>query len=154
MSDTKDTIDKEAFGAKLCPDKEVIATYVGSIGARQLDASRLFNTGYISAFDMIVVVKDGENILIQKNKVIVPNYTTSTNETLYQSFLEGELGIGYKLGTAEITTVNNPVIAEQEGNTASTTSKLIISYEGENADIAAAALSAYFRNKEEDSISR
>lgn len=116
QNDTSDVVDKAAFGKKLCPDKDVIATYVGSLGTRQLDANNNFNTGYIIAFDMVVVYKEDNSIIIQKNKVVVPWYTDSTHQSLYNSFLNGESKKNYLVGANRIETVNNPVLAEGIGD--------------------------------------
>ncbi len=116
QTDTRDTVDKAAFGKKLCPDKDIIATYVGAMGTRQLDAYTRFNTGYYSAFNMAVVYKENDTIIIRTVKIYVPWYTDSTNQSLYNSFLNGEENKKYKILERGTETVNNPVLAEGIGD--------------------------------------
>ncbi len=118
VRNTKDITDEiiGSFGKKLCPDKDVIATYVGSLGTKQLDAYTRFNTGYYSAFNMAVVYRENDTIIIRKVKIYVPWYTDSTNQSLYNSFLEGEENKKYQIEENSIETVNNPVLAEGIGD--------------------------------------
>lgn len=152
LSETKDTINKPAFGAKLCEDKEVIATYVGALESRSLDSSNLFNTGYYTAFKTTVVYFDNNEIKIKKDTICVPYYNNSTNQSLYNSFLDGEEGKQYKIISSETEVVNNPVIATENGKKA----EYNISFESKDpqlVDIASSAISQWLKN-EEDSLSR
>ncbi len=113
---TSDDVDEAAFGKKLCPDKDVIATYVGSMSSRSNDSAGMFNTGYWTSFDMAVVYKENDTIIIRKVKIYVPWYTDSTNQSLYNSFLNGEENKKYQIYEMGIETVNNPVLAEGIGD--------------------------------------
>lgn len=122
QSDTSDDVDKAAFGKKLCPDKDVIATYVGYMSSRFLDdgyyvsGDRMFNTGYYTQFNLAVVYKENDEIIIRKVWVLVPWYTDSTNQSLYNSFLNGEENKKYIILERGTETVNNPVLAEGIGD--------------------------------------
>ncbi len=113
---TEDSVDKAAFGKKLCPDKDVIATYVGSMSSRINDSARMFNTGYFNSFDTTVVYRENDAIVIKRVTIYVPWYTTSTNQSLYNSFLNGEENKKYHIIEMGIETVNNPVLAEGIGD--------------------------------------
>ena len=152
MADTKDAVDKEAFGAKLCPDKEVIATYVGAMGGKTNDSVGRFDTGYYSAFDTTVVYKDGDQVIIKKDKIYVPYYNNSTNESLYNTFLNDKDGTKHNIVSISTEVVNNPVIATENGKKA----EYNISFESKDpqlVDIASSAISQWLKN-EEDSLSR
>lgn len=115
LNNTADEIDKPAFGAKLCEGKEVIATYVGAMSSRSLDDKKMFNTGYYAEFNTAVVYKENDTITIKKDTIYVPYYNNSTNQSLYNSFLEGEEGKQYKVYSISTEVVNNPVIATENG---------------------------------------
>lgn len=152
MADTKDAVDKEAFGAKLCEGKEVIATYVGAMGTKQLDVLGRFDTGYYSAFNTTVVYKDGDQIIIKKDKIYVPYYNNSTNESLYNTFLSDTDGTKHNIESISTEIVNNPVIATEKEKKA----EYNISFESKDpqlVDIASSAISQWLKN-EEDSLSR
>lgn len=152
MSDTKDNVDKEAFGAKLCEGKEVIATYVGAMSSRINDSAGMFNTGYYTTFETTVVYKDGDQVIIKKDKIYVPYYTTSTNESLYNTFLSDTDGTKHNIESISTEVVNNPVIATKNGKKA----EYNISFESDDpqlVDIASSAISQWLKN-EEDSLSR
>ena len=152
LNDTKDNVDKEAFGAKLCEGKEVIATYVGAMGTKQIDVLKSFNTGYYAAFDTTVVYKENDTVTIKKDKIYVPYYNNSTNESLYNTFLNDKDGTKHNIESISTEVVNNPVIATENGKKA----EYNISFESEDpqlVDIASSAISQWLKN-EEDSLSR
>ena len=152
LNDTKDNVDKEAFGAKLCEGKEVIATYVGAMGTKQIDVLKSFNTGYYAAFDTTVVYKENDTVTIKKDKIYVPYYNNSTNESLYNTFLNDKDGTKHNIESISTEVVNNPVIATENGKKA----EYNISFESKDpqlVDIASSAISQWLKN-EEDSLSR
>lgn len=108
---TKDSVDKAAFGKKLCPDKDVIATYVGSLGGKQLNDT--FGTGYVRGFNIAVVYKENNQVKIYTVRIIVPHYTNDNNEDSYNRFL---LKTAYYFVDEVTETVNNPVLAEGIGD--------------------------------------
>ncbi len=112
---TEDNIDFKAFGEKLCPDKEVIATYVGEQSGSINDSRPVFNTGYLSKFEVVVVYLENGNAVIEKSLIYVP-YTkwTSTNESLYNSLLNGEENKDYKIAKNEKETIKNATIVKQK----------------------------------------
>lgn len=93
-----------------------------------------FGTGYMSAFNMAVVYKEGNNLVIYKTNCIVPWYTNSTNESLYNSFLNGEKDKTYKLRNEETTVVLEPVVMVK-GQTAETSSYYEILLAGSKSEI-------------------
>lgn len=108
ISSTEDTIDKPAFGAKLCPGKEVIATYVGALGAKQLNDH--FGTGYVKGFDTATLYKENGQVKIYKTRVIVPYYNNDSNEDSYNRYVEKST---FYLVDESTEVVNNPVIATE-----------------------------------------
>lgn len=152
ITNTDDVLDQSAFGAKLCEGKEVIATYVGAMSSRSLDDKKMFNTGYYAEFNTAVVYKENDTVTIKKDTIYVPYYNNSTNQSLYNSFLEGEEGKQYKVSSISTEVVNNPVIATENGKKA----EYNISFESKDpqlVDIASSAISQWLKN-EEDSLSR
>ena len=152
LNNTADEIDKPAFGAKLCKGKEVIATYVGAMSSRINDSAGMFNTGYYTTFETSVVYKENDQIIIKKDKIYVPYYNNSTNESLYNTFLSDTDGTKHNIESISTEVVNNPVIATENGKKA----EYNISFESDDpqlASIASSAISQWLKN-EEDSISR
>lgn len=100
------------YGEKLLEDEkniEVLRTYLGAWGGRNIDSQHRFNTGYLQGTNASVIyVKDGK-IYIYKTDIQVPHYIDSTNETLYQSILDGKL---VKLNE-QTTEINNTIIFDE-----------------------------------------
>lgn len=147
LVDTKDAIDKDAFGAKLCEGKEVIATYVGALGGKQLNDQ--FGTGYVKGFDTATLYKENGQVKIYKTRVIVPYYNNDSNEDSYNRYVEKST---FYLVNESTEVVNNPVIATENGKKA----EYNISFESKDpqlVDIASSAISQWLKN-EEDSLSR
>ena len=86
---------------------------VGAMGTRQLNNK--FGTGYVSGFNMVVVYKENDQMVIKKAEIIVPYYTTSTNESLYNTFLNDSDGTKHSIVSNSTEVVNNPVIATENG---------------------------------------
>ncbi len=101
------------YAKKLFPGKEIVAAYVGDMSARDYD-SQNFGTGYMCGFDIAVCYMEGDDISIFKSKILVPWYTNSTNQTLYESFLKGTEGQTYKLQNSETIIVSKPTIMKEQ----------------------------------------
>lgn len=147
FTSTKDSINQSAFGAKLCEGKEVIATYVGALSAKQLNDQ--FGTGYVKGFDTATLYKENGQVKIYKVKVIVPYYNNDSNEDSYNRYVEKST---FYLVNESTEVVNNPVIATENGKKA----EYNISFESKDpqlVDIASSAISQWLKN-EEDSLSR
>lgn len=110
---TRDTLPAPSndFGEALMQDMgasgTIIATYVGDMGAKSLDADDIFNTGYLSGFDVAVVYQNGDEISIVTTECLVPWYTNSTNQSQYEEFVKD--GGTYKLRDTQTTTIENPI---------------------------------------------
>lgn len=148
MTGTKDSVDRDAFGEKLCPDREVIATYVGAMSGRGFNDT--FGTGYVCAFDVLYVYK-GENssIVINQTGVRVPWYTDSTNESLYNSFINGDK---YTLFDSTTETIKNATVAKQNEKQKLASIQVLNEYDiespdEESAEIVADAVAAYFADE-------
>lgn len=147
ITNTDDVLDQSAFGAKLCEGKEVIATYVGALSAKQLNDH--FGTGYVKGFNTVTLYKENGQVKIYKTRVIVPYYNNDSNEDSYNRYVEKST---FYLVDETTEVVNNPVIATENGKKA----KYNISFESKDpqlVDIASSAISQWLKN-EEDSLSR
>ena len=147
ITNTTDKLDQPAFGAKLCEGKEVIATYIGALGAKQLNDQ--FGTGYVKGFDTATIYKENGQVKIYKTRVIVPYYNNDSNEDSYNRYVEKST---FYLVDESTEVVDNPVIATENGKNA----EYNISFESEDpqlVDIASSAISQWLKN-EEDSLSR
>lgn len=102
-----------AFGEALMEDMgaegTIIATYVGDISGRDFDSTGIFGTGYLNAFDITVVYKNGDEISIVTTECLVPWYTNSTNQSQYEEFIT-QNGT-YRLRNTQTTTIENPTAA-------------------------------------------
>lgn len=151
MTATEDELDADAFGEKLCPDKEVIATYVGAQSGSINDSTHVFNTGYYSQFKMSVVCLENGNAVVKNCTVYVP-YTkgSSTNDSLYNSFLSGEENKNYKIVSRETEIVENATVANQpQAASCQVVREYIIEgLDEESTKIAAAALASYLADLE------
>lgn len=148
INNTEDDIDFKAFGEKLCPDKEVIATYVGALGAEWIDDANMFNTGYYKQFDVVVSYKNDDDVVIEKKTICVPCYNNSTNDSLYNSFVDGEENKEFKYTSSEIETIKNATIAKQNEKQKLASIQVLNEYDIESPDeesakIVADAVAAY-----------
>ncbi len=114
INNTEDNIDFKAFGEKLCPDKEVIATYVGAQTGKTNDSAHEFNTGYYTQFKVVVVYLENEEVVVENKLIYAPYYNDSTNESIYNSLLNGEENKNYKIASNEKETIKNATIAKQK----------------------------------------
>lgn len=110
ITSTEDKINQSAFGAKLCEGKEVIATYVGALSAKQLNDH--FGTGYVKGFDTATLYKENGQVKIYKTRVVVPYYNNDSNEDSYNRYVEKST---FYLVDETTEVVNNPVIATENG---------------------------------------
>lgn len=99
------------FGEALMEDMgaegTIIATYVGDMSGRGFDSTGIFGTGYLNAFDITVVYKNGDTISIVTTECLVPWYTNSTNQSQYEEFVKD--GGTYKLRNTQSTTIENSI---------------------------------------------
>lgn len=113
VTNTADDIDFSAYAEEYTPEGATpLKCYVGTMGGRRIDID-YFNTGYIDSCPVVVFYLDAERrLIIESFDMYVPWYRDSTTETLYQSGL-GELGKTYVKDGLTITTINNPILAEE-----------------------------------------
>lgn len=101
------------FGEALMQDMgaegTILATYVGDMSGRILDAAHRFDTGYYSDYDITIVYKQGDQIIISTRTIYNAWYTDSTNDSLYNNLLNGT--DDYQLGSATTTTIESPTAA-------------------------------------------
>ena len=88
-----------AFGEALLEDMgeqgDIIATYVGDDGPPIIDQGKVFDAGYISNLNIVVVYENGNCIIIDEFRVTVPVYANERGDSqaIYQHVLqEGERG--------------------------------------------------------------
>ena len=100
------------FGEALLNDLgeqgDIIATYVGHMSRKILDSTNMFNTGYYSDYDIVVVYKHNDKIFIITDTIYNAWYNNSTNESLYSNILNNSTD--FQLGTPQTTTINNPIL--------------------------------------------
>lgn len=94
-----------------------IACYVGALKGRLIDdngqGGGYFNTGYVNQFDAVVVFLDQTgNLVCKKDTIAVPEYTNSTDDSLYASGL-GELNKDYVVFNKETTFIEDPIISSE-----------------------------------------
>lgn len=149
LAGTKDNIDVNAFGEKLCPDKEVIATYVGAQTGKTNDSAHEFNTGYYTQFKVVVVYLENEDVVVENNLIYAPYYNDSTNESIYNTFLTGEENKNYKVVSKETQVISGAVIADQpQAASYQIVGEYIIEgLDEESTKIAADALASYFADE-------
>lgn len=98
----------EALLNELGENGEIVETYVEDMSPEQFDVSNIFDTGYISAFSVVVVYKNETQMFIKKSRIYVPWYNNSTNESLYNEFLKDNGQ--YQLNNTETTIIDNPIL--------------------------------------------
>lgn len=99
------------FGEALMQDMgasgTIIATYVGDMGGRHIDAADMFeNSGYYTQYTLTVVYQNENGIIITTCDIYNAWFTNSTNESLYSNLLNGTND--YRLGTPTTININNP----------------------------------------------
>lgn len=117
ITNTTTPIDFSKFEEEFMPKGiEPIACYVEDLKGRYMESSSnpYFNTGYYNQFDLtIAYVDQNGDVVCEDYDVIIPQYTNSTNESLYDSAL-GEENITYKTINEKTTTIQDPILT---GNT-------------------------------------
>ena len=99
------------FGEALMEDMgaegTIIATYVGDMGGRHIDAADMFeNSGYYTQYTVTVVYQNESGITITTCDIYNAWFTNSTNESLYGNLLNGTND--YQLGSPTTITIDNP----------------------------------------------
>lgn len=101
ITQTRDTLPAPSndFGEALLNDLgeqgDIIATYVGDVGLPIIDQGKVFDAGYISILNIVVVYENGNCIIIDEFRVTVPVYANERGDSqaIYQHVLqEGERG--------------------------------------------------------------
>ena len=98
----------EALLNEMGENGEIVETYVGDMGGKGFDTEGLFETGYLSEFPILIITIDNNKIKLIKSEVVVPWYSNSTNESLYNEFLKDNGQ--YQLNNTQTTTINNPIL--------------------------------------------
>lgn len=117
LTNTTADIDFDEYAAEYTPAGATpLICYVGDLKGRIIDdngqGGGYFNTGYINRFNAIVVFIDQTgNLVCKKDLIVVPEYTNSTDNSLYASGL-GELNNDYKIFNKESTIIEDPIISE------------------------------------------
>ena len=110
ITNTSTNIEFADFAKKFIPNgTEPVFCYVGSLAGRVIDTT-YFNTGYRNGTNIQIGYIDENGNLVKKSlQVGVPQYTNSTNESLYNSML-GEENIGYKIISQDVEIIQNPIL--------------------------------------------
>ena len=117
ITNTTADINFDDYAAEYTPAGATpLICYVGALKGRIIDdngqGGRYFNTGYVNRFDAVVVFIDQTgNLVCKKDTIAVPEYTNSTDNSLYASGL-GELNKDYVVFNKEITIIEDPIISE------------------------------------------
>lgn len=97
----------EALMQGMGAEGTIIATYVGDMGGRHIDAADMFeNSGYYTQYTLTVVYQNENGIIITTCDIYNAWFTNSTNESLYSNLLNGTND--YRLGTPTTININNP----------------------------------------------
>lgn len=92
-------------------EDEVLGVYVGSPSRATFDSDNLFNTGYLSWYDLSVLSVENGNYQLNTCKIVVPHYTNSTQADYYKYFLEGEQNTKFVIENNSTTQING-IIAD------------------------------------------
>lgn len=110
INHNEEITNPNTFGEALMEDMgaegTLIATYVGDMSGRILDAAHRFDTGYYSDYDITIVYKQGDQIIISTRTIYNAWYTDSTNDSLYNNLLNGT--DDYQLGSATTIIIESP----------------------------------------------
>ena len=108
-----------AFGEALMEDMgaegTIIATYVGDVTGKILDSAHRFDTGYYGDYDITIVYKQGDQIIISTRTIYNAWYTDSTNESVYNNLLKGTND--YQLGKETAIVVNKTTSSKSDERT-------------------------------------
>lgn len=111
INHNEEITNPNTFGAALMEDMgaegTIIATYVGDMGGRHIDAADMFeNSGYYTQYTVTVVYQNESGITITTCDIYNAWFTNSTNESLYGNLLNGTND--YQLGSPTTITIDNP----------------------------------------------
>lgn len=115
ITNTSTNINFAEFAKQFIPNgTEPVFCYVGSFGLGNMESkdNPYFNTGYFNQCDVVVGYIDSNGALVKKDLyIVVPQYTNSTNETMYRSVL-GVENVDYKIVSSGSSTeiFNNPIL--------------------------------------------
>lgn len=105
-----------SFGEALLEDMGVegtiISTYVGDMSRKIIDSTDMFDTGYYSDYDIVVVYEKNGDINISTVTIYNAWYTNSTNESLYNNIINNTKD--YQLGTPKTETIDNPLLLNEK----------------------------------------
>ena len=112
IRNTSTNIEFVDFAKQFIPNgTEPVFCYVGPMKGRNMESltNPYFNTGYYNQFDLMIGYIENNQLKVEYKLVVVPQYTNSTNETLYASAL-GELNSTYKTVNEEQTVFESPIL--------------------------------------------
>ena len=115
ISNTTADIDFDDYAAEYTPAGATpLICYVGDFLGRDMESKTnpYFNTGYFQKYQVIVCYQSNNgNLLIEEKYIVVPWYTNSNTESLYNSGL-GELNKTYKIIDESSIVIEDPIISE------------------------------------------
>lgn len=112
ITNTKTEIEFADFAAKFMPAGVTpIACYVGACGARNIDASGHFNTGYCCMVDIALVYEstNGTIAVSQHTFIVKALNNQEASESIYNRLLNGNETTDYIVSNVDTTTIENPI---------------------------------------------
>lgn len=112
INNTKTDIEFADFAAKFMPAGVTpIACYVGACGARNIDASGYFNTGYCCMVDIALVYEstNGTIAVSQHTFIVKALNNQEASESIYNRLLNGNETTDYIVSNVDTTTIENPI---------------------------------------------
>lgn len=115
ISNTTADIDFDEYAAEYTPAGATpLICYVGEFLGRDMESNTnpYFNTGYFQKYQVTVCYQSNNgNLVIEEKYIVVPWYTNSNTESLYNSGL-GELNKTYKIIDESPIVIEDPIISE------------------------------------------
>lgn len=115
LTNTTADINFDDYAAEYTPAGATpLICYVGDFLGRDMESKTnpYFNTGYFQKYQVIVCYQSNNgNLLIEEKYIVVPWYTNSNTESLYNSGL-GELNKTYKIIDESSIVIEDPIISE------------------------------------------
>ena len=112
ITNTTTPIDFSKFTEKFMPAGVTpIACYVGACGARNIDASGYFNTGYCCMVDIALVYEstNGTIAVSQHTFIVKALNNQEASESIYNRLLNGNETTDYVVSKVDTTTIENPI---------------------------------------------